>query len=636
MLALDPRDIYDKNSIILKNKRNGCHTFSKAYSTRDKVMFELFTEKNLGVFAPMLHLRADGINFSHTAEFSFDRTDGKYDVYILEFDVSAVCGAPSLLFYKISYSVGDNRIYFCSRNNVDGYLTYDKNARDEFKMLIYSENFETPKWFHDCVMYHVFVDRFCKGEKKVPVRDDAVINDDWYGGVPQYGNLPGDFCANNMFFGGTLWGIIEKLDYLQSLGVNVLYLSPIFEAYSNHKYDTGDYSKVDEMFGGDKALEELIAECNKRGMHIILDGVFNHTGDDSVYFNKHGRYGDGGAYRDKNSPYHSWYSFTRYPDSYDSWWGIEILPRLCTSNPAVEEYLAGEYGIAAKYLKKGVAGLRLDVADELPDSFLERLNKTAKGVRKDAVIIGEVWENAADKCAYGKRRKYFRGSQLDGVMNYPIKEGIVSFVKTGDAQSIKDAVCDIYSSYPFSCSLSLMNIVGTHDTERILTVLGTDRYKGMCGDELKNLVLSQEELEDAKEKLLCASVLQFTLPGVPSIYYGDEAGAQGGRDPFCRMPFPWGRENKDITKHYKKLCEIRRKEKALCSGEIESIDTCGCVFCFTRCSGGEKITVCINMGKNAHKLPLEENDIVLYGANAEKGEKAVVLNERAFVIVKHE
>ncbi len=635
MLALDPKDIFEKNSIILKNKRNGKYTFSKAYSTADHVTLELFTEKTLGLFAPKLHLRADGLNFSYTADFSYDRSQDGYDVYILDFDISAICGAPNLLFYKISYSIGDNRIYFVSLNNVDGTLTYEAFCGDEFKMLIYSSDFETPEWFHNCVMYHIFVDRFCKGTKQVPIRDDAIINDDWYEGLPQYGNRPGDFCANNMFFGGTLWGIIEKLDYLKNLGVNVLYLSPIFEAYSNHKYDTGDYSKVDEMFGGDAAFDELILECEKRGMHIILDGVFNHTGDDSRYFNKHGRYGEGGAYRDKNSPFRSWYSFTEYSDSYESWWGIEILPRLCTHEPAVEEYLAGENGIAAKYLKKGISGLRLDVADELPDSFLARLNKTAKSYKNDAVIIGEVWENAADKCAYGKRRSYFRGGQLDGVMNYPIKDGIVSYINSGCADTLKDAVCDIYSSYPASCSLSLMNIIGTHDTERILTVLGTDRYKGMCGDELKSLKLTEEELENAERKLLCASVLQFTLPGVPSVYYGDEAGVQGGRDPFCRMPFPWGRENKKITEHYKKLGQIRRYEKALCSGEIEDITSCGGVFGFSRTSCGEKVTVCVNMGEYAHRLTMGENDFVIYGGAIEKSGKKISVLPCSFAIIKH-
>ena len=633
MLALDPRDIFNENSIIIKNKRNGKYTFSKAYSTADHALLELFCDKTLGIFAPKIHLRADGSAFSHTADFLYDRCEDGKDVYLLEFDVSSVCSAPNLLFYKISFSVGDNRIYFHSTNNVNGALSYDPFFGDEFKMLVFAPDFETPLWFHDSVMYHIFVDRFHKGSRQVPVRSDAVINNDWYGGIPQYGNLPGEFCKNNMFFGGTLYGIIEKLDYLCSLGVNVLYLSPIFEAYSNHKYDTGNYSKVDEMFGGDKALDELIAECDKRGIRIILDGVFNHTGDDSIYFNKKGRYGTGGAYKDASSPYRSWYSFTEYPTSYDCWWGIEILPRLSTHKPEVEEYLAGENGIAAKYLKKGISGLRLDVADELPDSFLERLNNTAKSIKSDALIIGEVWENAADKCAYGKRRSYFRGNQLDGVMNYPIKDGIVSFVKNGNAKSLADAVCDIYSSYPFSCSLSLMNIVGTHDTERILTVLGTDRYKGLCGDELCNFRLTENELEQAAKKLLCASVLQFTLPGVPSVYYGDEAGMQGGRDPFCRLPFPWGRENKEITSHYQTLCKIRKETKALCSGEIVDVNARNGFFAFTRSCDEKSITVMVNMDNTIVSYPITEGQRVIY-TNGKIDEKSIFLGACNFAIIE--
>ncbi len=633
MLPLNPKDIFKKDSILIKHKLNGKYSFSKACSTDDTVTLELFCDRTLGVFAPKLHIRADGVPFSRTQDFHYSRIEKSYDVYAQTFDVSKICTSDALLFYTVSFSIGDNTMYFVSENNVAGRLVYDKKDQKEFKMLICQSDFKTPDWFKSGVMYHIFVDRFFKGSKKVPVRADAVINSDWYGGTPQYGNIPGDFCANNMFFGGTLYGITEKLSYLKELGVSVLYLSPIFEAYSNHKYDTGDYSKVDEMFGGDQAFDELVAECKKLGMHIILDGVFNHTGDDSIYFNKNGRYGTGGAYRNIRSEYTKWYQFSEYPDKYESWWGIEILPKLSTNHPEVENFLAGKGGIAEKYLKKGISGWRLDVADELPSAFLERLRKTVKDSNSDAVIIGEVWENAADKCSYNERRGYFRGKQLDGVMNYPIKNGIVSFINNADTDSLYDAVCDIYSSYPLCCSLSLMNIVGTHDTERILTVLGTDRYIGMCGDEMKDLKLTKKELDSAIKKLLCASVLQFTLPGVPSIYYGDEAGMEGGRDPFCRMPYPWGKENSELLKHYKKLCGLRRELKALCFGDLEICESKNGVFSFLRSYENETVCITVNMGKEEYAL--YENGELLYCASCRTKDRKLVLPRLSFAITKY-
>ncbi len=636
MLALNPIDIFTRKSIILQSMRDGKPSFSKCCALSDNVELRLLVERQLGVVAPRLLLHSDGSRFVFNADFSYSETNGGYDVYLLTVPVPEICGKPSLLFYRIAFSVGDATVYFASSNNVDGFLTYDESysVANEFKMSVYTDDYTTPKWFHDGVMYHIFVDRFCRGSKKVPIREDAVMNDDWYDGIPQYGNHPGDFCSNNMFFGGTLYGVCEKLDMLSSLGVSVIYLSPIFEAYSNHKYDTGDYSHVDEMFGGDEALKQLIAECDKRGIKIILDGVFNHTGDDSIYFNKYGRYGNKGAYNDPQSPYRDWYYFTDYPDEYSSWWGITILPKLNTKNPDVEDYLAGDNGIAAKYLDMGISGYRLDVADELPDSFLCRLRKTVKSAKPDALIIGEVWENAADKCAYGLRRSYFLGKQLDGVMNYPIKNGIVDYVCSANAVKLYDAVCDIYSSYPMASALSLMNILGTHDTERIITVLGTRRYEGMCGDELCKFKMTEKEYAKGKTRLLCASVLQYTLPGVPSLFYGDEAGTQGCHDPFCRKTYPWGREDVQLLEHYKKIGNIRRSEPALCRGDIKVYEPSGSVFCFDRVYNDEKITIVVNMGSDKYCMDVRSGFVDLYNGSEIKAGKAYSVPACGFAILK--
>jgi glycosidase len=370
-------------------------------------------------------------------------------------------------------------------------------------------------------------------------------------------------------------------------------------------------------------------------MHIILDGVFNHTGDDSVYFNKHGTYKKRkGAYQSTKSSYYKWYTFTNFPDTYEAWWGIPILPRLNTQNPEVENFLAGDDGIVAHYMKKGVSGFRLDVADELPDKFLETLRKTVKKEYPEGVVIGEVWENAADKCAYGKRRSYFRGKQLDGVMNYPIKHGIVEFVNTGNARCLYDTVCDIYTSYPHRSALSLMNVLGTHDTERILTVLSTDRYKGIHGDTLAQLTLTPKEYETGSKKLICASVLQFTLPGVPSVFYGDEAGVHGGHDPFCRKTYPWGKEDRKLIEHYTKLGKLRCYEKTLGRGELEVISHKDGLFEFKRMYQNQEVAIAVNCSDKIKKLSFTDDHKILYGIGEMRKDGYFFIEPYSFVILK--
>lgn len=607
MFFLDPRQLCRKNAVQLNNRRIGEteFRFSKACALSETVEFCLSFPSDLGIYAPILHIWCDGEGAESTLAFSYDHTVGGIDHYTLSFSIRHITEQVGLLFFTVAFSAGREILYLSSVNNVDGVLTKKANGAHDadgapispFRMPIYADEYAVPTWYRDSVMYHIFVDRFCKGSVEVPKKVTAIVNEDWENGIPQYGEKQGDFCANNMFFGGTLYGIVEKLDYIASLGVNILYLSPIFDAYSNHKYDTGDYEHVDAMFGGDEAFALLLEKCKARGIRVILDGVFNHTGDDSRYFNRYGRYDSLGAYQSEQSPYHDWYSFRRFPDDYESWWGITILPKLNGSNPEVREYLIGKDGIVANCLKKGVSGFRLDVADELSDTFLEQLRATAKQACPDSIVLGEVWENAADKIAYGKRRAYFCGAQLDGVMNYPVKDAIIRFVTNADAEALRDVVCDIYSSYPDFVSQALMNLLGTHDTERILTVLGTERHKSLSNRELSTFRMSKEEYALGKKRLLCASVLQYTLPGVPSVFYGDEVGVQGGHDPFCRGTFPWGREDTELLEHYRRLGKIRRESFALCRGTLSIESAQNGVFAFVRSCRGESVTVIVNMSE---------------------------------------
>ncbi len=542
-----------------------------AFAGNEKLEIGLEITRRLGVTKVYLCLDNDNEGTYTETELCVEETSLSTDYYSVKLDFGKLCpDGDGLFFWKIKLCVGSRCFYSHSINNVD-YCFSDLDSTKPFRLLVYSKDFSTPDWAKQGVMYQIFVDRFCKGSVKVPVRKDCKINHDWYEGIPEFAAKNGDPLENNMFFGGTLWGVIEKLDYLKELGVNILYFCPIFKAFSNHKYDTGDYETVDEMFGGDKAFSELVKQAKKRDMKIILDGVFNHTGDDSKYFNRYGKYRNVGAYQSEKSKYFDWYKFEEFPNKYEAWWGIEILPRLMGDNPNVQNYFLSEKGIVRKWIKEGISGWRLDVADELSETFLEGLNKAAKTEKGDALVIGEVWENAADKVSYGKRRKYFRGRQLDSVMNYPVKYAIIDFIKDRNAEKFYNSVTDIYSSYPQFCSDVLMNLVGSHDTERILTILGGDSPEGKTNDELSTKKMTPEQRSEGVKRLKVASVLQFTLPGMPMIYYGDEAGMEGYHDPFCRRPYPWGRENKELLGHYTKLCHIKREEESLRSSPLEFV-----------------------------------------------------------------
>lgn len=423
-----------------------------------------------------------------------------------------------------------------------------------WQLTVHSADYVTPDWIKGGVIYQIFPDRFNKAGKVSCSVSGKILRSDW-GGTPYFRpNMYGK-VLNNDFFGGNLEGIRQKLDYLADLGVTVLYLNPIFEAYSNHRYDTGDYLKIDPLLGTAEDFDRLIGDANARGIRIILDGVFNHTGDHSRYFNKFGSYNSVGAYQSPDSPYHDWYCFRRFPDEYESWWGIETMPAVNEQSASYQEFLFGENGVLKTWLRHGISGYRLDVADELPDFFLKNLRKAVKDEKNDAVILGEVWEDASNKIAYGVRREYFQGGELDGVMNYPLKNAVIDFVLTGNTTQLREVIAMLIDNYPKQSLDCLMNILGTHDTSRILTVLSGKICQNK--EEMAVAKLSDQEKSTALQKLKMAAVLQFTLPGVPSIYYGDENGMEGYIDPFCRGCFDWEHLNADLISFYKTLGKIR-------------------------------------------------------------------------------
>lgn len=430
--------------------------------------------------------------------------------------------------------------------------TFNSNPNN-WQLTVYDESYKTPEWFKGGVMYQVFPDRFYKAG------DEALS----HGVMRKWGEQPyfrpnGEGkVLNNDFFGGNLKGVREKLDYLKSLGVTVIYFNPIFRAFSNHRYDTGDYLEIDPNLGTKEDLDALIADTEKKGMRIILDGVFNHTGDDSRYFNRYSNYPGLGAYQSTESPYYDWYTFHGSRDRYDSWWGIDTLPAIKESSKSYQNFMFSEDGVIKHWLRHGIGGYRLDVADELPGFFLKMLRKAAKAQDPDAIIIGEVWEDASNKIAYGERREYFQGGELDSVMNYPLKDAIINFLLSGNTSRLREVIAMLIDHYPKQTLDSLMNHLGTHDTARILTVLGGKSCQSK--EEMSVTHLTESEKAAAKELLKMGAVVQFTLPGVPCIYYGDEIGMEGYSDPFCRGCFDWENGDSHLKAFYEQLGVIRER-----------------------------------------------------------------------------
>ena len=498
-------------------------------------------------------------------------------------------------------------------------LGEDRNAEfsdsaSAYQILVYRVCFATPAWFKGGIMYQIFPDRFFKSGE-ILAEKGKWLHRDWHE-TPEFRPNEKGKILNNDFFGGNFRGILKKLDYLQSLHVTVIYLNPIFRAFSNHRYDTGDYMQLDPMLGSEEDFAALVSECWIRGIRLILDGVFNHTGDDSRYFNKYGTYDEIGAYQSKDSKYYSWYNFRHFPDKYDSWWGIDVLPAVNENCPSYIDFITGENGVLRRWMKYPLGGFRLDVADELPDEFVAKIRSAVKSANGDAVVIGEVWEDASNKIAYSTRRKYFQGEELDSVMNYPLKDAIINFVVSGNTSLLRRTVGMLLDHYPKCVLDSLMNILGTHDTVRVLTALG-----GVCAynkEEMAVLKLSAEQRAVATERLKIAAILLYTFFGVPCIYYGDEIGMEGYSDPFCRKPFAWDLIDEDILSHYRWLGELRSRYTVFRDGDYRELyhdDNC---IVFERRKGKEAVITVANLGNNKYTLRFNG---VLY--NQLSGERCV-------------
>ena len=520
---------------------------------------------------------------------------GDYDVFRGTFSLED----PGLFFYyfRISTPAGSFRLFKQGDDT-------NMEAGDCWQVSCVPASFTCPDWAQGAVIYQVFPDRFRKaGDCDLTGKlEPYTVHENWEEEVVWQPNEQGQ-VLNNDFFGGNFRGITEKMDHIASLGVEILYLCPIGKSFSNHRYDTGDYKTPDPMLG---TLEDFTAMCDAahaRGIRVVLDGVYNHTGSNSLYFDKEGAFGGVGAYRDPASPYRSWYRFREYPDTYESWWGFETLPSIDHADPGFREYIiTGEDSVLAHWLRAGADGFRLDVADELSPEFLDLLKTHLRKLRPDALLMGEVWEDASNKIAYGVRRRYFVDGVLDSVMNYPFRTAILNFIHgRDDGCALKETVLRILENYPPQVTLCNMNMLGTHDTPRILTAL-VDEFEGSRIDRAARH-LSPEDRERAGERLMLASFLQFMLPGSPSVYYGDEAGMEGHQDPFNRRTYPWGREDEEILAHFRALGKVRKETEALRRGSIQFFRADHGLLGFTRKLGDKRLKIYINRSHDAWEIP---------------------------------
>lgn len=559
----------------------------------------LLLHRDACCYDAFLRYKADGGEFTEIHMTPAEELED-YRFYDAELSLSQ-----GLYWYDFRYTSAHGEFFVVKSAHSLGIVSAEEG--ECWQQTVYSADYSTPDWLRGGVIYQIFPDRFYssgKPHKNVP--EDRFLCSNW-SRQPEY-RQNGEKCSlGNDYYGGDLAGITEKLPYIASLGVTCIYLNPIFEAHSNHRYNTADYLKIDPMLGDENDLRELCDRAKELGISVILDGVFSHTGDDSVYFDRRGRYGGTGAYNSQNSPYSEWFKFENFPDKYKAWWGIETLPETDEENSGFVEFITGENGVLRHWLRYGIRGWRLDVADELPDSFLDSLRTAVKTEREDAYILGEVWEDATNKVSYGTRRRFLRGSQLDSVMNYPFAGAIINFVHGDSAEMLNEVVCSVLENYPKCAVHLLMNHIGTHDTARAITCL-VKGYDTSCDREwMSRQVLSREEYEQGVRLLRIAAALQYTLPGVPSLFYGDEAGVQGYGDPFCRATYPWGQEDKALVAFYRRLGKMRRECDAFREGKFIPIYAESGKIAYIRSSDKNSVLVAVNRTQEPFVMSLPEN-----------------------------
>ncbi|HPE15316.1 MAG TPA: glycoside hydrolase family 13 protein [Oscillospiraceae bacterium] len=555
------------------------------------VVFTLRPPREAGLFGASLLYTQEGADGEQAQPMLWTGLEGDRDVFSLELSFGDFTG---LVRYRFRLD-GPGGPDLLGRGGPD----------EPWQLTVFAPQ-ETPRWFGEGVTYHIFPDRFRRSRAPEALPAGRIFRPDW-GGAPEYRPDGAGEIKNCDFFGGDLAGIASELDYLAALGVETIYLCPIFEAAENHRYGTADYESIDPLLGTEPDFRLLCEAAHARGMRVLLDGVFNHTGAISRYFNADGRYGDLGAAQSKDSPYFDWYRFSDWPRVYDAWWGIRSLPAVREESESYRRYIfGGKDAIVRRWLRAGADGWRLDVADELPDDFIAAIRGAAKEEKADAFLLGEVWEDASSKVSYGVRRRHVLGGHLDGVMNYPFRTALLDFLRGGDASRFRDAMDTLRENYPPDIFFSCMNSLGTHDTPRILTLLGLSGGVPETREARAAHRLSAQEHEHGAALLRLAAVVQYAFPGSPSLYYGDEAGLEGFEDPFNRRCYPWGGEDETLLSLFRRLGRARRESAPLRRGALRWLRAEGGLLAFSRTFGEETATAAVNRDDAPAALLLPE------------------------------
>ena len=593
-LRLDPAGILSVAGKYEGRCGNETYLDRRAAPVGERVAFRFFVPRQIGARAVFAVAASGDGQKEETFSLDWEGLFGASDAYALELTGKLPVG---LWFLSLYAETAIGRVWMHRRPQGQLVFSLTPPAEGEAFQLTVTDFPRTVGENVRGAVYQVFIDRYRRG-KDTPVPEGMEFVSDWNSHEVEYPAYPGAPMKNNRVWGGNLSGVTEKLDEIASLGVSLIYLSPIFLSPSNHRYDTSDYMTIDPLVGDENDLSELIREAKKRGIGVLLDGVFNHTGSDSVYFNQKGRFSNVGACQGKTSPYYGWYNFRHFPDQYECWWDIPILPRINPDKPSCRAYFAGKDGVIDHYAALGVKGFRLDVADELSDGFIREIKERLNAVSSDNVLYGEVWEDASNKIAYGKRKEYYLGRELDGVMNYPFRTAALAYIREGRTDALKYYVGEVLPNMPREVRDNQLNLLGSHDTPRALTALGGEKENGRTVRQLKDVRMTSEEYGIAKRRLVLAYLMAATFPGRPMIYYGDEVGMEGYADPMNRMPYPWGNEDQDLHASYRKIGKLRLEHPAFTSGSfaIEHLDEE--LLVYRRKAGKSAVLVFINRSQS--------------------------------------
>ena len=491
-----------------------------------------------------------------------------------------------ILWYYFIISCSDGTCYYGNKmEHWGGQGDIYPNVPPSYQITVYNKGAKTPDWFKHAVMYQIFPDRFCRAGDRLIAKEGAVYHASWDDDPCYYKDPDTKEIVAYDFYGGNIAGIMTKLDYLKELGISVIYLNPVFESESNHHYDTGDYHKIDPILGTNEEFHDLVELARKKGIRIILDGVFSHTGSNSRYFNRKGKYDGVGAFQSEKSPYYEWYNFRNFPYEYECWWDFDTLPNVTDTTPSYMDFIyRAPDSVLHHWLEEGIAGWRLDVIDELPEPFSQGFYAELKKTNKDAVMIGEVWEDASNKVAYGQPRKYLCGQEMDSAMNYPFRKILLDFLLGHVTAHIAMLQLEsLRENYPRENFYAMMNLIGSHDVQRAITLLGqTPYYDGMPAIEQCRAKLSPEMYKVGKARLKMAALFQMAYPGVPCIYYGDEIGMEGFKDPTNRRPYKWQGGDTELREYYRTIIKARNEHVALQTGELLPLTAEGDILAFAR------------------------------------------------------